>query len=291
MGNSFFLCFFIFFYFPILGRVSLVQKDDVENVEKTNKKDDIKMKNENSNKKINTLKMLREKNKLYKEMHERYNRNSKKNFLKKCDIHSFVKVVKEINFSEKYNKTLIGNLSLLIKILFKGIEDNEINAFEDNALTKKISIFDIKDKMLIPYNPELGINKKKESFFELDEVCLIEIISNYVKSTNSPNVICDNLIFKIKIPANNFAEGIERTVCCFEYSEVMSFLIKKEYKINVNGTEMLFVDVFEKNMFNFSYLFINGVDINEKYKIKENDFSRNNQIGSLLIKKYTEKNL
>ena len=51
---------------------------------------------------------------------------------------------------------------------------------------------------------------------------------------------------------------------------------------------MFFVDALEKNRFKYSYLFINGIDINEKYKIKENDFSRNNQIGSLLIKKYTE---
>lgn len=265
----------------------MIQKeDDLNNVEKNKKNNDINTKKENLNKKINTLQMLREKNNLYKEMHEKYNKNSKKDFLKKCDIRNIVNVIKEINFSEKNNKKLISNLGLLIKILFKGIEDNDLNAYEDNDLTQKVSIFDIKNKMLIPYNPELGTNKKKESFFDLDDVCLIEIISNYVKSNNYPSVICDNLIFKIKIPANNFPEGIEKTVCCFEYSEVMNFLIKKKYKIK--DMEMFFVDALEKNRFKYSYLFINGIDINEKYKIKENDFSRNNQIGSLLIKEYTE---
>lgn len=287
MRNNYFLFFFILLKISILGRVSLIQKDDdLKNIEKNKKNKDINMKKENLKEKINTLKILREKNNLYKEMHEKYNKNSKKDFLKKCDIHNIVNVIKEINFSEKHNKKLISNLGVLIKILFKGIEDNDLNAYEDNELTQKLSIFDIKNKMLIPYNPELGTIQKKESFFELDDVCLIEIISNYVKSNNYPNVICDNLIFKIKIPAHNFPEGIEKTVCCFEYAEAMNFLIKKKYKIK--DMEMFFVDALEKNRFKYSYLFINGIDINEKYKIKENDFSRNNQIGSLLIKKYTE---
>lgn len=265
----------------------MIQKeDDLNNVERNKKNKGINTKKENLNGKINTLKMLREKNNLYKEMHKKYNKNSKKDFLKKCDIRSIVKVIREINFSKKHNKKLIRNLGLLIKILFKGIEENELNAYEDNELTQKLSIFDIKNKMLIPYNPELGINQKKESFFDLDDVCLIEIISNYVKSSNYPSVICDDLIFKIKIPANNFPEGIEKTICCFEYSEVMNFLIKKKYKIK--DREMFFVDALEKNMFKYSYLFINGIDINEKYKIKKNDFSQNNQIGCFLIKKYTE---
>ena len=262
MRNSYFFYFFILLKFFIFGSVSLVQKDDLEDIDGSKKHEDLNI----TNKKIDKLKMLREKNSLYKEMHEKYITNTKKKFLKKCEILYVVNVVKEINFSEKYNETVIGELSLLIKI----------------------SIFDIKEKMLIPYNPELGINKKKESFFDFNDVCLIEITSNYVKSTNYPNVICDNLIFTIKIPANNFIEGIERTVCCFKYSDVMDFLIKKEYKINVNGSEMLFVDAVEKHMFHFSYLFINGIDINEKYKIKENDFYQNNQIGSFLIQKYTE---
>ena len=119
MRNNYFLFFFIFLKISILGRVSLIQKeDDLNNVEKNKKNNDINTKKENLNEKINTLQMLREKNNLYKEMHEKYNKNSKKDFLKKCDIRSIVKVIREINFSKKHNKKLIRNLGLLIKILF-----------------------------------------------------------------------------------------------------------------------------------------------------------------------------
>ena len=48
----------------------MIQKeDDLNNVEKNKKNNDINTKKENLNEKINTLKMLREKNNLYKEMH------------------------------------------------------------------------------------------------------------------------------------------------------------------------------------------------------------------------------
>ena len=59
MRNNYFLFFFIFLKISILGRVSLIQKeDDLNNVEKNKKNNDINTKKENLNGKINTLKIL-----------------------------------------------------------------------------------------------------------------------------------------------------------------------------------------------------------------------------------------
>jgi hypothetical protein len=239
---------------------------------------------------LNKIKEIRGKSFLYEKINDKYIKNTLRNDLIKNEIEYYVKTIKEIDLLEKNNKKIINDVhEYFIEIIFKGIENNEIDAFEDENLKNKISIYEIKNKMLRPINPEMS-HKKKNIYFRFEDISLIEIISNYVKTIRYPKPIFDNLVFKIKIPAEKIYDmNIERTICCFRYKDITDFLKNKNYKIVVNNISMFFGDALEKNIFKYIYLFIDDIDINEKYKINKNDFYGNNKIAFFILQNIKNK--
>lgn len=226
-----------------------------------------------------TLEDLRQKNKLYQLIHNKYIPTSNREDLIQCEVQKYFRIIKEINLEK--NKIDIRSL---IELIFEGIRNTQIHVYDNEAANKHLAIYEVYDNIIMPKNPELKKTKKK--YFDLVDISLLEVVSNYVKSTRYPQPVWDNMYIKLKIPGEMFDVGIAKTVCVFKYDELITFLRNHSFSIKINNVSFLISDAIEKDMLAFYYQFIDDIDINSKYKLKDTDTTQNNKIGNeLLLKK------
>ena len=227
-----------------------------------------------------TLEDLRQKNKIYQLIHNKYIPASNREDLIQCEVQKYFRIIKEINLEQ--NKL---DLQSLIELIFDGVRNAHIYAYDNEKMNKHLAIYDIYHNIIMPQNPELK-HKNKKKYFDLVDINHLDIVANYVKSTRYPQPVWDNLFIKLKIPRALLDVDIPKTVCVFKYNELISFLRNKAFSIKINNVNFLLSDAIEKNMLAFSYQFIDNIDVNEQYKIKDTDTTQNNKIGNeLLLKK------
>ena len=232
--------------------------------------------------KKSTLEELREKNEIYQLMHKKYFPDSSREDLIQCEIQKYFRTIKEINLEQ--NKI---DIKSFIELIFDGIRNAHIQAYNNEQMGKPLAIYEVYDNIIMPQNPEMKVKQKKR-YFDLADINRIEIITNYVKTTRYPKPVWDNLFIKLKIPGEMFDLGIPKTVCVFKYKELIDFLRYKSFSVKINNVDFLISDAIDKNLLVFSYQFIDDIDINEKYNLKESDITQNNKIGEELLMKKME---
>ncbi|MBQ2350272.1 MAG: hypothetical protein II393_03285 [Cytophagales bacterium] len=233
--------------------------------------------NEVTAEKKSKLEDLRNKNELYQLTHKKYIPETIREDLIQCEVQKYFRIIKEINL--EHNKI---DIKSFIDLIFYGIRNAHIYAYDNDNTSKHLTILDIYNNIIMPQNPELT-TKHKQKYFDLVDICLLDIVANYVKSTRYPQPVWDNLYIELKIPGEMFDLGIPKTVCVFKYSELITFLRHQGFTITINNSKFFLSDAIEKNMLSFNYQFIDDIDVNTTHNLKETDTKQNNKIGKEII--------
>ena len=226
----------------------------------------------------NTFILKKKSNSLYQKMYCPYIDITQRKDLCKNDIRYIVPFVKEIDFSDKNNAQMFkgGGYKDFIECLFSAIYSGEIIAYKDKNLTKKMSAAEVKKNMIMPKNVEFIHNDtSKDKFFSYDDVSIIEIDGYYVSTIAYPNPVMDNIVLTLILPSHLFDDAIQHFVCSVPYEQCISLFSKKKMYVYKNGKRIDFDNAIGNEVFNYMFLLVDNIPINQKYKIKNKKYSDN----------------
>ena len=227
---------------------------------------------------------------LYKSMYAQYTANTKRKDLLKNDIRYIVPFVKEIDLTENNNaKMFKAGHKDLIDSIFTAIYSGEIIAYKDKSLTKKMLREEVKKNILMPKNVEaLNNGILQDQYFNYEDISILEIDGYYVSTIAYPKPVMDHVVLTLLLSANLFDDGIQHFVCCVQYAQCMDLLSKKKIYVYKNGKRIDIDKAIENDIFNYMFLRVDNISINQKYKIKNKKYDDNHIIAKAIFRSKRE---
>lgn len=215
---------------------------------------------------------------VYKSMYASYIPYTQRKDLFKNDIRYIVPFVKSIDFSDKNNISMFKNSGYknCIECILTAIYNGKLTAYKDKTLTKKMSSAEVKKNILMPKNVEfLNDNIAKDRYFNYEDISILEIDGYYVSTISYPKPVMDHLVLTLMLPAELFDDGIQHFVCCISYAQCMDLLSQKKIYVYKNGKRIEFNNAIENEVFEYMFLRVDNISVNQKYKIKNKKYDDN----------------
>lgn len=150
------------------------------------------------------------------------NKTSKR--FKKC-------IISDINLKDKENKAFYSEENELVKVLKEATENKQIVAFDNDSLTKKLSIAEFQENFVYPSVEFSDSVFTEPTVIPIQKLHKLYLIEDVIFDSDGKQKIYVSKSIAIVLPAaENTAKGIDEPLAYFAYKDVIKLLKKKKLR-------------------------------------------------------------
>jgi hypothetical protein len=146
------------------------------------------------------------------------------------------RIISDINLKDKENKAFYSEGNELVRILKEAVEKKQILAFDNDSLTKKLSIAESQDKFIYPYAASAfsyftSDEELSPSIIPFQKLYKLHLIEEMTFASEGQQKTYESKSIAIVLPASeNINKGIDESLAYFAYKDVIKLLKKKKLR-------------------------------------------------------------
>lgn len=142
------------------------------------------------------------------------------------------RIISDINLRDKQNEAFYAEENKLVKILKEAVGKKQISIFDNDSLTKKLSIAEFEDNFFFPYAASSGSDSILEfPTIPIQKLYKLHLVEEITFDPKGKQKTYESKSIAIIYPSSeNIDKGIDEPLVYFAYKDVIKLLKKKKLR-------------------------------------------------------------
>ncbi|SFF32558.1 hypothetical protein [Thermoflexibacter ruber] len=141
------------------------------------------------------------------------------------------RIISDINLKDKQNEAFYSEGNELVEILKEAVEKKQISIFDNDSLTKKLSIAEFEDNFFFPYAASSGSDSILEPpTIPIQMLYKLHLVEEITFDSEGKQKTYESKSIAIIFPFSENEKGIDEPLVYFAYKDVIKLLKKKKLR-------------------------------------------------------------